>query len=244
MKNILFIIDNNIQYERIKALIKSKNRRDVKYDFRHSALKSDIWEHEDFINSGSPIIDVNNETEFIIRNFELVISVHCFQFFPKELINNVRCINIHPGFNPTNRGWYPQVFSIIDNLPIGATIHEMDHKLDHGPIIARKRVDKFIWDTSFSIYERVLLTEIELFSEFFDRIINNDYSLISPENEGNIFYKEDFIELCKIDLNQSGTFGQFYDRLRALSHTPYKNAYFIDKETGKKIFLRLDIEHE
>lgn len=244
MKKVLFVIDNIIQYDRIKELIRSKNRKDVHYVFRHSKIKSDIWEHQDFLNSGSSMIDVKNGIDFIKNNFELVISAHCLQFFPKELIQSVRCINIHPGYNPINRGWYPQVFSVIHNLQTGVTIHEMDQKLDHGPIIARKCVATYIWDTSFSIYERVLLAEIELFREFFDKIIDNNYFVINPENEGNIFYRKDFNELCKIDLNQTGTFEQFYNRLRALTHAHYKNAYFIDKETGKKIFLKLEIEHE
>jgi dTDP-4-amino-4,6-dideoxyglucose formyltransferase len=244
MKNVLIIIDNIKQYDRIKNLIISKKREDVDFVFCHSNLKTEIWDHPDFKDSTNSTIDLKKNIQEIINRFELVISVHCLQYFPKELVQNVRCINVHPGYNPINRGWYPQVFSIIKDLPIGATIHEIDEKLDHGKIIARKIVDKYIWDTSLTIYERVLEAELELFVNNFDLIIDNTYDLIEPESEGNIFLKKDFDFLCQLDLEESGKFIDFYNKLRALSHSDYKNAFFIDKETGRKVYVKIEITCE
>ncbi|WP_421947825.1 dTDP-4-amino-4,6-dideoxyglucose formyltransferase [Phaeodactylibacter xiamenensis] len=240
---VLVIIDNIIQYERVKHVFKKTNLSDVSTDFYHSPIKSKIWEHPDFLDQDK-MLDVKNDADSIIENYDLVISIHCFQFFPAKLVNSVRCINIHPGYNPINRGWYPQVFAIIDDLPIGATIHEMDEKLDNGPIIARAFVDKYKWDTSFTIYNRVLDKEIELFQEYFEAIIMGTYEPTPPEDTGNIYRKRDFEALCEIDLNQKGDFNQFFDRLRALSHGDYKNAFFYDEETGKKVYFKLSIEIE
>ena len=33
------------------------------------------------------------------------------------------CINVHPAFLPYNRGTHPNVWSLIENTPIGATLH-------------------------------------------------------------------------------------------------------------------------
>ncbi len=239
MKKILVVIDNVIQYEGIKQIFEKYNRIDIEINFCHSTTKTAIWEHQDFVD-GTKKVDVLNDVAKIIAKYDLVFSVHCLQFFPKELVQNLRCINIHPGYNPINRGWYPQVFAIIHNLPIGATIHEMDEKLDNGPIIARKFVEKHDWDTSYSIYERVLKAELELFDENFDAIIDNKYTPVLPESKGNFYVKKDFENLCKIDMNEVGTFKQFYDKARALSHNDFKNAYFINDE-GKKIFFKVEI---
>jgi methionyl-tRNA formyltransferase len=100
------------------------------------------------------------DIDFILGNFDLVFSIHCKQIFPKELVNGLKCINIHPGYNPVNRGWYPQIFSILNDLPVGATIHEIDEALDHGGIIARALVPKYSYDTSKSLYDRILEKEI------------------------------------------------------------------------------------
>ena len=243
--NILVVIDNVYQYERIKNVFEFyKNSMDFVVDFKHSIVKSAIWDHPYFSQNNSSIVDVKKNVEELIVKYDLIFSVHCFQFFPKKLVENVRCINIHPGYNPINRGWYPQVFSIIYSLPIGATIHEMDSKLDHGPIIAREYVEKHLWDTSESIYWRVLNKEIELFERYFIDIINNKYSKIIPDERGNLFTKKDFLDIQHIDLDKKDSFHNFYNLLRALSHGKYKNAFIIDKETGKKIYLKLEIEYE
>jgi methionyl-tRNA formyltransferase len=242
-KHILIIIDNIFQYERLKSLFEKKSRADLKVDFRHSKIKSAIWDHPDFAGRNKMLV-VKQEIDFITTTYDLVISVHCFQYFPKELVENVRCINVHPGYNPINRGWYPQVFAIVHDLQIGATIHEMDEKLDHGPIIVRKFVETHSWDTSLTIYKRVLEAEIELFETYFEKIIDHSYKKIIPETKGNMFQKADFKALCELDLNRQGTFKEFYDLLRALSHGDHKNAFFVDKKTNQKIYLKLEISKE
>lgn len=240
MKRILVVIDNRRQYEKIKQIIHEKNRNDLSFDFWHSNVHTDIWNHSDFYNQNK-VLNIKEKTDWIIANYYMVISVHCYQFFPASLVNNIKCINIHPGYNPINRGWYPQVFAIVHDLSIGATIHEMDEKLDNGPIICRKFVEKFPWDTSLSIYDRVLDAEMELFHGNFNEIFDSTYTSKKPEKGGNFFSKKDFRDLCEIDLNQNVTFKEAINRLRSLTHGDYLNAYFLDPNSGKKVFLNLTL---
>ena len=58
--------------------------------------------------------------------------------------------------------------------------------------------------------------------------------------EERVKLKKDFDDLCIIDMAQQGTFSEFYDRLRALSHSPHQNAYFLD-ENNQKIFMNIEI---
>lgn len=213
---------------------------DLVVNYFCSSKESPVHLNSDFSESVK-ILLVKDQMEYILKNFDLIISGHCTQFFPKKLVNSIRCINIHPGYNPINRGWFPQVFAIIHDFPIGATIHEMDEKLDNGPIIARQFVEKHEWDTSISIYDRVLEAEMVLFKEHFHSIINNEYIPIIAEGKGNMYRKSDFESLCEIDMTEKGTFKEFYDRLRALSHGAYKNAYFINGK-GDKYFFKIEIE--
>jgi len=185
-----------------------------------------------------------SDIETIISRYDLVLSIHCKQLFPEKMVNSVKCINVHPGYNPINRGWYPQVFAIMNDLPIGATIHEIDDELDHGLIIAREFVTNEITDTSLSLYNKILEKEKKLIKDNLLNILNNSYSTITPENDGHIYLKKDFNELCKIDLNEEGTFKLFYDKLRALTHGDYKNAFFINERSGKKVFISINIHEE
>ena len=62
-------------------------------------------------------------------------------------------------------------------------------------------------------------------------------------DEGNINYKADFDALCPIDLNEPATYGAVIDRLRALTHAPYQNAYFVDTD-GKKVYVGITLRKE
>ena len=237
MRKLLIIVDNCYLYEGVKRILKEKSILEV--EFRHST-GSPLSSHVDF-EKGNFSIDVNKELEFIKSSFTAVLSVHCFQFFPPELVRSVKCFNLHPGYNPINRGWYPQVFAIIYGLHSGATLHEIDEKLDNGSIIERRKENVFLNDTSLDVYQRVLQIELELFEKHIISIINGEYEVFKPENCGNFFTKKDFNKLLQIDLNETGRFMDFYNRLRALSHGEFKNAFIIDPETNKKYFLKIEI---
>jgi methionyl-tRNA formyltransferase len=140
-----------------------------------------------------------------------------------------------------NRGWYPQVFAIINDTDIGATIHEIDEMLDHGYIVARRKVNKFSHDTSLTLYNRVVEAEIALLKENLVNILRDEYSLMKPEGEGNVNLKSDFNALKELDLAKTATYGAVIDHLRALTHGAYKNAYFFD-ERGEKIFVSIVLE--
>jgi dTDP-4-amino-4,6-dideoxyglucose formyltransferase len=189
-------------------------------------------------------INMKIETDKIINDYDLVISAHCKQIFPDKLVNSRKCINIHPGYNPFNRGWYPQVFSILNGKPLGATIHEIDEKLDHGMIIDRAQVKVEASDTSLSAYLKVQALEFELIENNLANILDGTYSTFAPEEEGNLNLKQDFNELQEINLDEKVTFQEAIDRFRALSHPPYKNLYFINESTGKKVWINLNLEEE
>ena len=240
---ILVLSDNIFIYEEIKKIFETKSgKHQLTVNYTYSYKGSPLEKHPDFFDKMG--VNVKVEYEEIIEQYDLVISAHCKQFFPKALVNNVKCINIHPGYNPINRGWYPQVFAILNQLPIGATIHEMDEKLDHGPIIARAFVEKQQSDTSIDIYNRVVKKELALFDAYFDKIVTLTYDIIVPEKANeNLFTKKDFSDLCKLDMNEVGTFQSFYDRLRALTHGEYKNAFFIN-ENKEKVYISINIKKE
>lgn len=184
-------------------------------------------------------LSVKNSVESLIQNYSLILSLHSKQIFPAALVQKVRCINVHPGLNPHNRGWFPQVFSILNQLPCGATIHEMDEQLDHGPIIAQQPVVIESWDTSFTAYHKILDAEIELLRVHLHHILSHSYTTLKPD-EGNVNLKKDFDALCEIKLDATGTWREHINHLRALTHGQYQNAYFID-EQGNKVMVSVTL---
>lgn len=233
LSKILVITDNKELYEGFRSIIVDPFYKPYVIDFACSA-QSPLSATE-----GVRVIRIKQEVGFIIDNYDLVLSLHCKQLFPNELVNQVTCINIHPGYNPYNRGWYPQVFSIINKQPAGVTIHLIDEYLDHGPIIVQEQIELYGWDTSLDVYKRILKKEIEMLTVWMPRIITHAYTVQAMHQEGTINYKSDFNDLCQLNLDEKATIGECIDKLRALTHGDFKNAFFTDPNTGKKVYVSL-----
>lgn len=219
--NILILSDNGLILDKIKKIFE-KNKTDL---FNYKIVTSQ---------------DIN----FDELNYDLIISAHCKTIFPAHVVKKIRCINIHPGYNPINRGWYPHVFSIAKNNVAGATIHEMDEKVDHGPIIAREEVKITSTDDSYSLYQKIIECEAKLFDKFFFEIINNTYKKFIPdENEISSYNsKNEFEKLRNLDLKNVDTLENHINLLRSLSHQDYNNAYFEDKN-GNKVYVSLNLRN-
>lgn len=236
---VCVITDNRYIYESFRSIVEKTGG---KYEFNYycsvtSNNLSSIYEDDNI----RPIRLKELNAEWF-NDYDVFFSLHCKQIFTDVMVENHRCINVHPGFNPYNRGWFPQVFSIINGLPAGVTIHEMDKELDHGPIIFQREIEINSYDTSKDVYDRVLETEMALLEEHFEELIEGRYSVNEMSMEGNINYLADFKSLCKLNMGEKGTLREHLNLLRAVSFAGYKNAYY--EERGKKIYVTISFEHE
>lgn len=239
MLRILLISDIGFQIDHFRELFAKHNCKEFAELTVHCSPGSES-ELEKISPSVSGL-NVKEHSERIRASFDLVISYHCRQLFPKEIIEAVRCINIHPGFNPFNKGWYPGVFSIANGLPAGATIHEIDSKIDNGPIIAQKRIVILPEDTSGTVYPKIIQAEYELLEEWFMPMLTGKYKTFSPQEAGNLNFKKDYYALQEIDLDEQLSAKQLIDRLRALTHPPFQNAFYTDPETGDRIYISVKL---
>jgi dTDP-4-amino-4,6-dideoxyglucose formyltransferase len=239
MINVLVVSDN------VRLVKYFKNEVDVQkimeiatFKFCYSAINK---KPSNLIEIGMELIDLKDfdTCNRVKRGYDLVLSLHSKQIFPKDIVSNIKCINFHPGLNPHNRGWFPQVFSIINKKPIGATIHLMDELVDHGKIIDQEQIEVLPSDTSFSLYNRVVALEEKLISKNLKPILLNQYKTHEPEIEGNYNSIKDFKQLCELDLNHSGTLKEHIELLRALTHGDFQNAYYYDK--GEKVYISVNL---
>ncbi len=242
MKRILVLSDNLFLVEKFISIYKAKGFSIDLITIAFSPKGSPLSEVQSIEGLIPIALNIKTDYEQVIENLDLVFSIHSKQIFPSELVQKVRCINVHPGLNPYNRGWFPQVFSILNKLPLGATIHEIDEELDHGKIIVQKEVEVFASDTSLAAYNRVQEAEVALLEIHLDAIIEGKYQSKPMSQKGNLNLKSDFNKLCELDLTKTQTIGETIDLLRALTHGNYKNAWFLDVKTGEKIFVSIDLE--
>lgn len=238
-KNILVVSDNQFLIEAFHKL--TGNLKGIAVTYTCSPQNTALL--------GSTNLPVNIsalsvKTDWEKLSYDLIFSLHCKQLFPEGLVKKIKCINVHPGLNPYNRGWFPQVFSILNGKKSGATIHEIDEHLDHGNIIAQREVPIAKHDTSLTAYLKIQDAEVELLKENLDAILNNTYTAWQPNEEGNVNLKKDFNALCKIDLNKQVTMSEAIDYLRAMTHGQYQNAYYIDTATGNKVYVSVQFKVE
>lgn len=211
-------------------------------DYRYTIINKDP---EKLKSIGAKAIDMKNaeHIEKIIHYYDILFSLHCKQIFPTNLVNNKPCINLHPGLNPYNRGWFPQVFSIINKFPIGATLHLMDEMVDHGEVIDQKEVQLNETDTSYDLYRKVIEAEKEVLSNNLNEILNNNINSKPMTNQGNYNSISDFKKLCSLDMEHKGTLREHLDLLRALTHRGFDNAYFYS-EGNKRVYVKIELNKE
>lgn len=242
MKKVLIVSDNVELVSYFKTIARTISTEVAQFHYCYSVINKSpdvLKEMGMFVVNMKSGHDINS----IISNYDLVISAHCKQIFPKTLVESIRCINIHPGLNPHNRGWFPQVFSILNKKPIGCTIHLMDSEIDHGAIIYQKEVKVDSWDTSLEVYLRVVNAEKALIKDHLIDLVTESYTCKTMEVEGNYNGIKDFKELTRLNLNHKASLEEHIDLLRALTHGDFNNAHFID-EKGNKVFVRLHLQRE
>lgn len=99
----------------------------------------------------------------------------CFydHILPPEVLSRFKigAVNLHPSFLPWNRGRHSTFWGIMDGTPLGSSIHWMDEKLDHGPIIGRKDcADDGIMPAS-KAYDMACQGCVDLYAEYLPHIL-------------------------------------------------------------------------
>lgn len=153
------------------------------------------------------------------------------------------CLNLHPALLPHNRGAYPNVWSIVEGTPAGATLHYIDEGIDTGDLVAQREVEVEPVDTGGSLYERLEEASFELFKETWPRFRAGEISPEAQDREGGSFHRlRDVEEIDHIELDRTYTARELIDVIRARTFPPYPGAYFVHE--GRKVYLRLRLLYE
>ena len=149
-------------------------------------------------------------------------------------------INVHPSYLPFNRGAYPNVWSIVDSTPAGATIHFIDEGVDTGDIIAQTQISVEPFDTGESLYKKLEDTSLSLFKRTWPKIKSSKFERVKQTSESGTFhYIKDVERIDEIDLTEKYNAGELLNIIRARTFPPYPGAFF--RYNGQKIFLRLEL---
>ena len=95
-----------------------------------------------------------------LAGFDRLLSPVFIRAFPE------RILNIHPALLPSFPGLHAQRQALEYGVRIaGCTVHIVDEKTDHGPIIIQAAVPVYSDDTVESVTERILAEEHRIYPE-------------------------------------------------------------------------------
>lgn len=181
---------------------------------------------------------------------DILVSAFFSYIIPQEILDipPLECVNLHPAYLPYNRGLWPNVYSIIDGTPAGATVHYMDAGIDTGDIIARVQVPITETETGGSLHQRCTSALVGLFKWCWPSIrtgtaLRTPQQIHEGDGAGDYHFAGDIKGIEQIDLDKMYNAGNLIDIIRANTYPPYPGAYFLD-EKGEKVYMRMQLLRE
>lgn len=169
--------------------------------------------------------------------FDYILKPEFLELFPSGVVN------LHPAYLPYNRGQYPNVWSIIEGTPAGATLHYVDAGIDTGDIIARRQVSVEPVDTGETLYRKLEQACVALFRETWPRIRAGEAPRVPQTRDQGTYHRTEDVEgVDHIDLDREYTGREIIDVIRARTFPPYPGAYFVSQ--GRKVYLRMQLFYE
>lgn len=209
--------------------------RIVCVSYRDWALK--IYDQIAKVTSHTVLIIRNREqyNEQVIKDFnpDMILYYGWSWIIKEDIINNYKCVMLHPSPLPKYRGGSPIQNQIINGEKKSAvTLFIMDKGMDTGDIIFQEEIS--LEGHLDKIFERITVVGTKLTL----KILSEDYKLKKQNNAQATIFKRRRPEDSEITLdeiqNKSGEY--LYNKVRMLED-PYPNAYIKTKD-GKKLIIK------
>lgn len=151
-----------------------------------------------------------------------IFFVAAFTKLPKSVfeIPQHGMLNLHPSLLPKYRGGRPEQAQILcDEKNIGITIHLIDEKFDHGPIIAQQKTAIYPWPPTASTMGFELAVQGgQLFADILPDWMNKKIVPV-PQNEEEVTNVKDIIHLDSNHLSHSMSAYEQFKYFRALGQS-------------------------
>jgi methionyl-tRNA formyltransferase len=186
----------------------------------------------------------------LLRSLDLdyVIGIHFPYLVPENVLAlpRIGVLNLHPAYLPYNRGWHTPTWALMENTPIGATLHFMAAGVDTGDIVHQKKLEVLPSDTANTLYQRLKRLEFEVFKEAWPMLVTGEYQRCeqNPETGTTHKRKELFTDsIQKIELDETYKAGELLQRLRALTTNQVKEAAYFEAN-GKRYRVQVTIQED
>ncbi len=121
---------------------------------------------------------------------DLMVMVACGQILPKEILDIPKygCLAVHPSLLPKYRGPSPIQTAILNgDRETGVTIVLMDEKMDHGPILAQRKLEIEEDETASTLQDKLFNQGASLLIETVSKRLKG-LSESRPQDETKVIY--------------------------------------------------------
>lgn len=171
---------------------------------------------------------------FETKNCELFIVASYGKIIPKTILGipPQGVLNIHPSLLPQYRGPSPLESAILDGMAeTGVSIMQIDEEMDHGPILAQKKISLADQYTFEKLRDESAILGAEL---LIDILADYRAGNLKPKEQNHDLatYTKKFTKLDGLlDLKDPA----ITNYRKILAFNPWPSAYFIDQHNGQEI---------
>lgn len=129
-----------------------------------------------------------------IEKIDFIISDR-YQYLLDEQICNFydgKALNLHGSYCPYNRGYYPILWSILDQTPMGGTIFYINSGIDSGDILYQFKIEYGDDDTLRSCWIKVQMGMYEGLFQYFNDFLAGNAPRYPQSGKGTIHFKKEF----------------------------------------------------
>lgn len=131
-------------------------------------------------------------------------------------------INMHFSPLPYHRGYFPVIWSLMEDQEAGVTLHWVNEQVNGGSIIAQRTISIGKDDTSFSLYLKLSKIGMDLFKSYLPKVMRGTSPKIKQEEEAGSYHAAGYPEQRIIDWNKTS---EKIDRfIRALTFPGFDSA--------------------
>ena len=177
------------------------------------------------------------------KGWDVFVVASYGKILPKALLDIPEhgVVNVHPSLLPRLRGPSPMRSAILnDEKEVGVSVMLLDDQMDHGPIIAQRRITISEWPPHGAELDVVLASEsAKLLTEYLPKWIAGE---IEPHEQNH-----DLATYCEIFAKEDGLINMHDDayknllKIRAYEGWPGTFSFF--EKDGKKIRAKIIDAH-
>ena len=196
LQSIIDRIEQNVLHAEIKVVISNKAEAYGLTRAKKHNLPTEVIEHqnfssrEEFDQAMVEVIKAAGAEAVILAGFMRILTPMFIQAFPNKILN------IHPAILPSFPGVHGQAQAADYGVRFsGCTVHFVDEKMDHGPIIIQAVVPAYTNDDGQSLGQRILKWEHRIYPQAIEWLAQGRLKIVGRkvevENSPAVFVQVD-----------------------------------------------------